>query len=162
MVMKKQAIALGMALSCAAAAAIAEVDSLDYDVDQKYYSAAGCAAQNAAAAVIGTGGGINNTSTTANNNLTCPVILDRFYYNQRYFYLVVYRAAGAGPMTCYLSTRYGSSVTTTNQTVGTTGTESTVSFYRNAADDAASIGCTTPRLADGVRSGIMRYYVYEY
>ncbi len=162
MVTKTNAIVLGMVLGCASAAAIAEVDSYNSDSDLKRYSAAGCGAQTAASSTVGTGGGIGNTSATAANNITCPVILDKFYNYSRYYYLTVLRAAGADPMRCYLSTRSGSSVTTTFQTVNTTGVETTMSFYRSGNDDAASLGCSIPKAVNGVRSWINRYYVSEY
>jgi hypothetical protein len=158
--MKKHVIAFGIILSMATTAANAGVDGAAGNFDYKRYSAAGCGATAHAKAQVTKAGSIFNTAT-GTNTITCPVILDRYNAALDYYYLRVARASGAGTMTCYLSTQTGTSVTTTNQSVGSTG-DSWVSFTASGTPNSASLGCVVPGKVAGGSSGIKYYEVYEY
>jgi len=161
--MNKLWLGLGIVLGFTVSQANAEVDGGAFEWDQKLYSAAGCGTKNDAATVT-RGGAIYNTSTTTSNDLTCPVILDRFYDYDRYFYLVAFRATGAAAMPCYLNTFDGVSTTTTTQNVTTTGTDQYLYFNRlGSYISTANLGCAAPKkTATGSQSGVKRYEVTEY
>jgi hypothetical protein len=159
--MKKQGIAFGIILSMAATAVnAAEVDSAVGNNDFKRYSAAGCGATTHAKAQVTKAGSVFNTGTGA-NTITCPVIIDRGGFDTDYYAMNVLRASGAGTMTCYLSTQTGASVTTTNVTVATTGTDTYVGFTGGFAN-SASLGCVVPAKVAGGSSGIKWYETNEY
>jgi hypothetical protein len=160
--MNKHQVALGIILGIAAAAAnAAEVDGASGDYDYKQYSAAGCGAATHTTANVWRTGAIFNTGTAV-NDITCPVVLDRSSNNTKEYYLTVFRASGAGTMTCYLTTQSWGSVTTTTRTVSRRGADSTLYFSSNGYPSSASLGCGVPAKLAGGASGIKHYSVYEY
>jgi hypothetical protein len=161
--MKRHVIWMGLLLSVTVSAANAEVDGSagDYDYDYKAYSAAGCGAANFATVEVRNGGGIFNKGTAV-NNITCPVIVDRSSPESDYSYLTVFRASGAGTMSCYLNSQAGTSFTTSTQNVSRTGTDTSLYFSRSGYLNSAVLGCVVPAKARGGLSGIKYYSVYEY
>jgi hypothetical protein len=161
--MKKRGIAFGIILSISATAAnAAEVDSSTGDNDQKRYSAAGCGATNHGKAQVTKAGSVFNTAT-GTNTITCPVVLDRPTSDNDTYQLRVFRAAGAGTMTCYLVTQSGSTTTTINQNVLTTGVDATLFFVGSGGlPSSAVVGCSVPGKVAGGSSGIKYYAVTEY
>ena len=160
--MKRHVIWMGLLLSVTVIAAnAAEVDGSAGNYDYKAYSAAGCGAANFAAAEVRNGGGIFNKGTAV-NNITCPVIVDRSSAESDYHYLRVFRASGAGTMSCYMNTQYGSSFTTSTQNVSRTGTDTSLYFSRSGYLDSSVLGCVVPGKARGGMSGIKYYSVHEY
>jgi hypothetical protein len=160
--MKRHVIWMGLLLSVTVIAAnAAEVDGSAGNHDYKAYSAAGCGAANFATAEVRNGGGIFNKGTAV-NTITCPVIVDRSSSERDYHSLRVFRASGAGRMSCYLNSQAGTSFTTSTRNVSRTGTDTWVYFDRSGYIDSAVLGCVVPAKASGGLSGIKYYSVYEY
>lgn len=139
---------IGLILATSAVgAADEEVDARPLDYDMKIVPGAICVAGIASDTFVEKGGAIYNTSTSHSNDIICPIVWDRdsdtidVVFN-------VNRPAGAGPMSCYVTTKDAlGNISQVNKRVTGTGNNKWVHFYGipSAFQYSTAAGCTLPK-----------------
>jgi hypothetical protein len=133
--------------------------------DFKSRTGAECAPASPSAFYVGRGGQASNNSTTASLEITCGVGRDSVFGSTLNLTVYLFKATGAGAMSCHLVLRDlgGSASRTVSKNVTGSGFVS-VSFSEAYGFDTANFTCVVPKVvgttpSTSTRSGIIGYTV---